>query len=140
MGAADAADGGFSTAPVDPRTMAAAGLRAFIRIAAAWGLTVDEQLVLLGLPARSTYFAWRKDPDKAILSRDTLERLSYLLGIYKALQILLPDPVAADTWVRKPNAASPFGGRSALDRMLAGNVSDLHLVRSYLDAVRGGWS
>lgn len=120
--------------------MAAAGLRAFTRIAVAWGLTVDEQLVLLGLPARSTYFAWRKDPDKAILSRDTLERLSYLLGIYKALQILLPDPLAADAWIRKPNAAAPFGGRSALDRMLAGNVSDLHLVRSYLDAVRGGWS
>jgi hypothetical protein len=121
--------------------MSAAGLRAFGRIAEAWGLTVDEQIRLLGQPARSTFFAWRKQPDKAALPRDTLERLSHLLGIYKSLQVLLPDPAAADAWVRRPNAAPPFGGRSALARMLAGNVSDLHIVRSYLDGVRGGgWS
>ncbi len=126
---------------VPPQQMAAAGLRAFGRIAQAWGLTVDEQLRLLGSPPRSTFFAWRKQPDKAALTRDTLERLSNLLGIYKSLQILLPEPDAADAWVRQPNTATLFGGRSALDRMLAGNVSDLHLVRRYLDGVRGGgWS
>jgi Protein of unknown function (DUF2384) len=97
--------------------------------------------VLLGQPPRSTYFAWRKEPDKAALPRDTLERLSNLLGIYKSLQILLPDAAAADAWVRKPNAAGLFAGSSALSRMLAGNVSDLNLVRRYLDGVRGGgWS
>jgi hypothetical protein len=116
-------------------------LRAFARIALAWGLTVEEQLVLLGRPPRSTYFAWRKAPERAVLPRDTLERLSNLLGIWKSLQILLPDAAAADAWVRQPNSAAPFGGRSALDRMLGGNVSDLHLVRRYLDGVRGGgWS
>jgi hypothetical protein len=121
--------------------LAAPGLRAFERIAAAWQLNVDEQLRLLGQPPRSTFFSWRKHPDRASLPRDTLERLSYLLGIWKALQILLPDAAAADAWVRQPNQAPAFGGRSALDRMLAGNVSDLHAVRSYLDGVRGGgWS
>ncbi len=123
---------------IAPERLAAAGLRAFARIAEAWGLSVDEQLRLLGQPPRSTYFAWRKQPEKASLSRDTLERLSNLLGIYKSLQILLPDTVAADAWVRQPNSAAPFGGRSALERMLAGNVSDLNLVRRYLDGVRGG--
>ena len=119
--------------------MAAAGLRAFVRIAGHWGLTVDEQLRLLGEPPRSTYFAWRKQPAKAALPRDTLERLSNLLGIYKSLQILLPDSAAADAWVRKPNAT--FGGQSALAQMLAGNVSDLNRVRRVLDAARGGgWS
>lgn len=126
---------------VTPRQMAAAGLRAFARIAQAWQLTVDEQLVLLGQPGRSTFFAWRKQPEQAGLSRDTLERLSNLLGIYKSLQILLPDPAAADAWVRQPNAAPIFGGRSALQHMLGGNVADLNLVRRYLDSVRGGgWS
>ena len=126
---------------VTPRQMAAAGLRAFARIAQAWQLSVDEQLVLLGQPGRSTFFAWRKQPEQASLPRDTLERLSNLLGIYKSLQILLPDPAAADAWVRQPNTAAPFGGQSALQRMLAGNVSDLNLVRRYLDGVRGGgWS
>jgi hypothetical protein len=67
-----------------------------------------------------------------------LERISYVLGIYKALQILLPDPARADAWVRASNGAPLFAGRSALERMLAGNVSDLYAVRSYLDAERGG--
>ena len=132
----DASAGGISAA-----RMAEAGLRAFCRIAEAWGLSVDEQLALLGQPPRSTWFAWRKHPERAALARDTLERLSNILGIYKSLQILLPDPAAADAWVRQPNSAPPFGGNSALARMLAGNVSDLNLVRRYLDGVRGGgWS
>jgi hypothetical protein len=127
-------------ATVTPQQMAAAGLRAFARIAEAWGLSVDDQIRLLGEPARSTFFAWRKHPEKASLPRDTLERLSNLLGIWKSLQILLPDAGAADAWVRKPNTAPVFGGRSALQQMLAGNVSDLNLVRRYLDSARGGWS
>ena len=130
-----------SPAFVGTDRMAAAGLRAFSRIADAWGLSVDEQLRLLGSPPRSTFFSWRKQPDKAALSRDTLERLSNILGIYKSLQILLPDAADADAWLRQPNSAPPFGGGSALQRLLAGNVSDLNLVRRYLDGVRGGgWS
>ena len=113
-----------------------AALRAFTRIAEAWGLTVAEQLKLLGLASRSTFFKWRREHEPR-LPRDTLERLSYLLGIYKALQILLPAPRAADQWVRMPNQAPLFGGRSALDRMLSGQVSDLFVVRQYLDAERG---
>ena len=128
-------------AETSPEQMAAAGLRAFARIAEAWGLSVDEQLALLGQPPRSTYYAWRKHPEKASLPRDTLEPLSNLLGIWKGLQILLPDTAAADAWIRQPNSAAPFGGGSALQRLLAGNVSDLNLVRRYLDGVRGGrWS
>ena len=124
-----------------PEQLAASGLRAFSRIAAAWQLSVDEQLRLLGQPPRSTFFAWRREPERASLPRDTLERLSYLLGIWKSLQILLPEPEAADAWLRRPNQAPAFGGKSALERMLAGNVSDLHAVRIYLDGVRGGgWS
>jgi len=123
-----------------PREISAAGLRAFFNIARDWRLNSDEQMVLLGAPGRSTFFKWKAAPDGAELRRDTLERLSYILGIYKALQILLPDPGAADAWVKKPNAASPFGGRSALARMLGGNVADLLVVRQYLDAQRGGWA
>ncbi len=114
----------------------APGLRAFNRIAALWHLSVADQLTLLGLQSKSTYFKWRKDED-ARLPRDTLERLSYLLGIYKALQILFSDPAAADQWLRKPNNAPLFGGHSALQRMLSGQVADLYLVRQYLDAQRG---
>jgi uncharacterized protein (DUF2384 family) len=114
----------------------AVGLRAFARIAELWHLSIADQLTLLGLSSRSTYFKWRKET-QVRLPRDTLERISYVLGIYKALQLLLPDTRAADEWIRRPNEAAVFGGRSALDRMLSGNVSDLYIVRQYLDAQRG---
>src|SRR2546430_1282233 len=123
----------------DRKGLSGPALRTFFRIAELWGLAADEQMILLGLAARSTFFKWKKDSN-ATLPRDTLERISYILGIYKALQILLPNEKAADSWVRRPNSASIFGGRSALDRMLSGNVSDLYVVRQYLDAQRGGWA
>ena len=136
-----------STAPVFQTSrqpsnsdLSAAGLRAFFNIARDWNLNTDEQMVLLGAPGRSTFFKWKSAPETAELKRDTLERLSYLLGIYKALQVLLPSTTAADAWIKKSNDAPLFGGRSALDRMLGGNVSDLIAVREYLDARRGGWA
>jgi hypothetical protein len=128
------------SAKPDSRAMSAAGLRAFFNIARDWGLGTEQQMVLLGLPGRSTFFKWKAEPESADLKRDTLERLSYILGIYKALQILLPDAAAADAWVKKPNDVPLFGGRSALERMLGGNVADLLAVRQYLDARRGGWA
>lgn len=114
-------------------------LRSFFRIADLWQLSNDEQMTLLGSPARSTFYSWKKEQNGSI-SRDTLERISYVLGIFKALQILLPNEAAADEWVKRPNTASLFGGRSALDRMLSGQVTDLFVVRQYLDAQRGGWA
>ena len=128
------------SAPLDLRSPAAgtAALRTFFRIAAAWKLDNADQLALLGLRSRTTLAAWRKGEIGA-LSPDTLERLSYVFGIYKALQMLLPSSEAADAWIRKPNAGSLFAGASALDRLRAGKVADLFLVRQYLDAQRGGW-
>ena len=112
-------------------------LRTFFAIAEAWRLSNEESMRLLGDPPRSTFYEWKR-AGEGRLTRDTLERISYVLGIYKALQILLPDPAAADAWIRKPNTAPLFGGRRALDRLLSGNVGDLFVVRQYLDAIRGG--
>ncbi|HZP11926.1 MAG TPA: MbcA/ParS/Xre antitoxin family protein [Nevskiaceae bacterium] len=125
------------TPAIDPKRAGGAALRTFFRISEAWGLRPKEERVILGNPAPSTFFHWKKEKDGA-LSRDVLERISYVIGIYKALQILLPRAEAADAWVRKENTAPQFGGRSALDRMLSGNVSDLYVVRAYLDGQRGG--
>lgn len=122
---------------LSPRRQAEAGFHAFLRIADAWGLSVEEQLTLLGQPARSTYYKWKKE-GAATLPSDALERISYVLGIYKTLQILFPEPDRADAWLRRPNAAPLFGGRPALDRLLAGHVADLYVVRQYLDAQLGG--
>jgi hypothetical protein len=124
---------------VDPQTASGPALRTFFKIAERWNLNVEEQMKLLGITARSTFFKWKQDQEGR-LSMDTLERISYILGIFKSINILLPEEVAADAWIKKANDAPIFGGKSALDRMLSGHVSDLFVVRQYLDAQRGGWA
>ncbi len=124
---------------VDPRTASGPALRTFFKIAERWNLNVEEQMKLLGITARSTFFKWKQDQEGR-LSMDTLERISYILGIFKSINILLPEEVAADAWIKKANDAPIFSGKSALDRMLSGHVSDLFVVRQYLDAQRGGWA
>jgi hypothetical protein len=116
-----------------PRQVAAA-MRAFFHAAELWKVTNEQARVLLGRPARSTFYNWKAGRISAV-PHDTVRRLSYLLGVYKALQILFESPEQADAWVRRPNAA--FGGGSALERMLGGDVTDLAAVRGYLDSVRG---
>ncbi len=120
------------------KTMSGAGLRTFFNIAELWDLSGKEAMTLLGVTNESTYYKWKRDPANSMLTRDTLERISYILGIYKALQILLPKESSADAWIKKANNAPMFNGRSALERMLSGNVVDLFVVRQYLDAQRGG--
>jgi predicted secreted protein len=71
------------------------------------------------------------------LTPDTLERISYVLGIYKALRILIPNEKSANEWVHKSNAAALFNGSSALQKLMNGRVIDLADVRRYLDAERG---
>ena len=126
----------IQTAAVPVPDTTAPALRAFFRMAEAWNLRVAEQRKLLGEPPESTFYKWKRQKGGA-LDRDTLERISYLLGIWKSLQILFPDPAQADAWLSKPNQAPLFGGQSALQRMLSGNVADLYVVRQYLDAQRG---
>ncbi|MDO9417365.1 antitoxin Xre/MbcA/ParS toxin-binding domain-containing protein [Pararhizobium sp.] len=116
-----------------PVSLLAAGLRAFFRLAEEWRLTEAEQLVLLGCHLAFDLSNWRQG-DVGSADADTLQRVSYLLGIYQAIHTLLPDPVRANGWIRKANTAPLFHGESALSRMLKGGTTDLQAVRAYLDA------
>jgi hypothetical protein len=120
-------------AGVDP----AAALRGAFAILDAWAVGVDDARAILGAPPARTYFTWRRG-EGVRMPADTLRRIGYLAGIYKALQVLYSDPHLADTWVQRPNRA--FGGQTPLQRMGAGDVTDLAAVRGYLDAARAPWS
>jgi hypothetical protein len=124
-------------APAVPRhASVAAGLRAFFEIKEKWQLSYEEARTLLGQPGKSTYYNWQRGQVGDVVHRmDLATRLSYVLGIFKALNEIYEQPELADGWVRRPNAA--FGGESALDRMLGGQVVDLARVREYLDSIGG---
>jgi uncharacterized protein (DUF2384 family) len=119
--------------------LSAPAIRAFDKISDAWQMDVAEQRAALGGVSRQTIYNWREHPARARLSDDQLDRISCLLGIYKALHILFTRPEQADSWIRRPNSAVPFGGRPAADLLFGGRMLDLIRVRRYLDGARGAW-
>ena len=110
--------------------VAGAGVRTYERIADAWGLTRQERAALIGLDDVE-YAAALATPED--LSENALYGIGLVLGVYKALHTLFPDPVRADGWIRRPNSALVFDGRPALDVMLSGN-DQVAAVRAYLAA------
>ena len=123
----------------EPEQLSVSAAKTFSNIVQAWELKSADAMALMGYDSatKSTYYKWQRDPASVRMPKEKLERLSYIFGIYKALQVLLPDPKAADAWIKKPNRAPVFNGSSALNRMLSGNVADLYVVRQYLDSERG---
>jgi hypothetical protein len=106
-------------------------------ILSAWQASSSAMRRILGEPPERTFYAWRGGKVGRV-PRDTLRRIGYLAGIYKALQLLYSNPQQADNWPSRPNRA--FGGQTPLERMAGGDVTDLAAVRSYLDAARSPWS
>lgn len=120
-------------------SVASSLLPAIFAIFSLWRLTGAQQMTLMGLSSEKTLYNWKNQPEKARLTSDLLDRASYILGIYKSLQILLPDQSLADQWLVTPNDNPLFNGTAPLDRLLAGKIVDLAAVRNFLDAERGGW-
>ena len=125
----------FSPEPVTDEE-AAAMFRATLALFQRWGVTDEQASTLLDVPPR-TLARWKADRAPGRLGRDGRARLSNLMGIHKALRIIFREPGRGYAWIKAPNAA--FGGRSALEMMLGGDLTDLMRVRRYLDAERGGW-
>ncbi|GAA6151404.1 MbcA/ParS/Xre antitoxin family protein [Pseudoteredinibacter isoporae] len=129
----------FANFTTEKRKEAAGPLiKTILQIFERWKLNNGQQQALLGLHNEGTFYNWKKKPESATLTNDLLERTSYILGIWRSLQILIPEERISDTWITSPNSSTAFNGQSPLERMLAGHIVDLAHVRQYLDAERGG--
>src|ERR1700721_3113641 len=79
----------------------------FFAVTEKWKLNKDTAGELLGGIPRSSVYKFRTAA--GTLRQDELTRISYIVGIYKALHILLPATMA-DEWVVRPNDNFLFGG------------------------------
>ena len=120
---------------VEPTTdqEATAMFRAAVNLFRRWEVTDDEAATLLDLPVR-TYRRW-KTGNPGRIGRDGKARLSNLMSIHRALRVIFSEPHRSYQWVKTPNAT--FAGRSAIQVMLGGELTDLMRVRRYLDAECG---
>ena len=128
------------TPPASEATQAAAGLRTLERIADQWRLSAADTMALLGVDARSTYYELlrraREGREVKGLSKDQLDRLSYLLGIYHSIRVLFPhSKETREGWVTRANTSSLFGGRTPLELMRSGMVG-LYQTFAHLAAAR----
>jgi hypothetical protein len=78
----------------------------------------------------------KKQPERT-LDADTLTRISYLVGIFKALNILYSEALA-DAWMQRPNSNRIFGGQAPLAYLIKGGLPAMQIVRRLVDARRGG--
>ena len=117
---------------IDKQKISPAGLRTFFRIMDAWGIDDEKSINIINSTVKE-YYGWKDNPDSARVSDAQLQRLSLVFGIYKSLQILLPDRQIADAWLKLKNSSTTFNGGSPLDLMSSGRIEDLVKIRQYLD-------
>jgi hypothetical protein len=124
------------TSKSERERLSPAGVRAFFNIVGRWGIRDEDARVLLGGISNGPYYEMKKNPQR-VLETDRLLRISYLIGIFKALNILYSKKLA-DAWIGLPNSNRIFGGQTPLQYMLKGGLPAMQTVRRLLDARRGG--
>ncbi len=117
--------------------LSGSALKAFFRLVARWNLRDEDAKQLLGSVTNGPYYEMKKHPDRRVLDPDTLLRISYLLGIFQALNVLHSRPLA-DDWISLPNSNRIFGGGTPLGYMIRGGLPAFNTVRRLLDARQVG--
>lgn len=105
-----------------------------------WNLSTEEITDLLGGISVRKYQELKRKAANNLpvnLRRDTIERISILLGIHKGLSVLAPEnrKDMAYAWFNKPSTNQLFNGKSIkqylIDRKTVGALYD---TRRYLEA------
>ena len=124
------------TAREQRERLSAPALKAFFNIMARWDVRDEDSRALLGGITNGPFYEMKRDPDR-VLETDRLTRISYLIGIFKALEILHSRSLAGE-WVRLPNRNPIFAGSTPLAYMIRGGLPAMQTVRRLLDARRAG--
>jgi hypothetical protein len=124
------------SAKAERARLSPSAIKAFVNIMEKWGVRDEDARALLGGISNGHYYEMKKKPER-VLGTDTLARISYLIGIFKALNILYSEPLA-DAWVQRHNTNRIFGGETPLTYMMKGGLVAMQVVRRLLDARRGG--
>jgi hypothetical protein len=118
--------------------LSASALKGFFRLAEHWQLRDEDAKQLLGGITNGPYYEMKRHPSGRVLDADRLLRISYLLGIFSAVNVLHGQPLA-DEWIKLPNTNRIFGGGTPLAYMIKGGPPAMSTVRRLLDARQAGF-
>jgi len=124
------------SAKAERERLSPSAIKVFFNVMAKWGVRDEDARALLGGVSNGQFYEMKKKPQRT-LDADTLTRVSYLVGIFKALNILYSEKLA-DAWMQRPNSNRIFGGQAPLAYILKGGLPAMETVRRLLDARRGG--
>src|SRR5215218_7800628 len=116
--------------------LSAPALKAFFNIMARWKIRDEEARALLGGVSNGPFYEMKRNPDR-VLDADRLTRISYIIGIFKALGVLHSEALA-DAWIQRPNTNPIFAGATPLAYLIGGGLPAMQNVRRLLDARRAG--
>ena len=111
-------------------------LQAFFNIMERWSVRDEDAKALLGGVSNGPFYQMKRKPER-VLDADRLTRISCLVGVFKALNILYSTELA-DRWPHLPNSNPMFGGDTPLAVMAKGGLPAMLAVRRLLDARRAG--
>jgi Protein of unknown function (DUF2384) len=124
------------SAKAERERLSPSAIKAFFNIMETWRVRDADARALLGGVSNGQFYDMKKKPERT-LDADALTRVSYIIGIFKALNILYSEALA-DAWVLRPNSNRVFGGQAPLATMIKGGLPAMETVRRLLDARRGG--
>jgi Protein of unknown function (DUF2384) len=113
-----------------------AAIPAFFKLIDAWTVRDEAARQLLGGVSNGVYYQLKRG-EKKTLDQDKLTRISLLVGIFKALNILYSRKLA-DAWINLPNSNAMFEGQAPLAYLIRGGIPAFMRVRQLVDARRGG--
>jgi hypothetical protein len=119
------------------KRLSGSALSGFLKMMEIWKVRDEDARMLLGGISNGPFYEMKKNPKGKVLDVDRMFRISYLLGIFKAINILHGQELA-DEWIQLPNSNSMFGGKTPLQYMIYGGLPAMQNVRRLLDARRGG--
>ena len=125
------------SAKAERARLSPSAIRAFFNIMARWKVRDEDARVLLGGISNGPFYEMKKAPAGRVLDPDRLLRISHLVGIFKALNIIYSRKLA-DAWVQLPNSNRIFAGRTPLAFMMSAGMPAIQIVHRLLDARRGG--
>lgn len=119
------------------RRLSPAAIEGFLRLTELWKIKDADARQLLGGLSTGSFHAFKKQEKHRTLAQDTLTRISFLIGIFKALNILYSEALA-DAWISLPNRNPIFRGATPLAYILQQGLPGMLEVRRLLDSRRGG--
>ena len=121
------------TSKQERQRLSGAAVKAFFNIVQRWSIRDEDARELLGGVSNGPYYQMKKSQAGRTLSADELFRISYLIGIFKAVNTLHGQDLA-DRWVRLANSNRIFNGQTPLEFMKKGGQQAMEIVRGLLEA------